>query len=197
MKHPTGLRSFAAVPIAIPLALCVFACAPPSSEPSEDDPLSGTAPVSAAEEPKALEGITAAHNAVREAVEPAPKVPLPPLVWDEDVAAVAQAYAERCVYGHSQGDYGENLFAQAGKEATADEVVKAWADESSLYDYGTGSCAGKCGHYTQIVWRDSTRVGCGVANCTTGSPFGPEFPNWQYWVCNYDPPGNWKGEKPY
>ncbi|MEM6522020.1 MAG: CAP domain-containing protein, partial [Cyanobacteria bacterium P01_C01_bin.70] len=44
-------------------------------------------------------------------------------------------------------------------------VVAAWVAEKADYDYASNSCAsGKvCGHYTQIVWRETTAVGCGVA----------------------------------
>ncbi len=139
------------------------------------------------------------HNDARAAARPAPTPALRPLAWDDDLAEVAQAYADRCKYGHSMGEYGENLFAQAGKQVTPEEAMGAWAAEIKDYDHATGTCAAgaKCGHYTQMVWRDTTRVGCGVADCTTGSPFGSDFPTWQYWVCNYDPIGNWQGEKPY
>ena len=44
-----------------------------------------------------------------------------------------------------------------------------------------------CGHYTQVVWRKSLRVGCGMATCGAT----------EVWVCNYDPAGNWDGERPY
>lgn len=197
MNAPTVVRGLTGALGAAWVALLLASCAPCSAEEREPDPTSAVAPVADADEPASVAGVTAAHNAVRASVDPAPSAPLPPLAWDDDLAAVAQAYADRCVYGHSQGEFGENLFAQANEDAAAEEVVRAWADEASLYDYGTGACSGKCGHYTQIVWRDSTRVGCGVASCATNSPFGSDFPTWQYWVCNYDPPGNWKGEKPY
>lgn len=177
------------------LAVSLAGCTPGGSEDTFEEDDSGHANLETGE-PEALAGVTAAHNKVREGITPAPSVPLSPLIWDEELATVAGDYAEKCKYGHSQGEYGENLFAQAGKVATAEEAVGAWAEEVTDYDYETGKCTGKCGHYTQIVWRDSSRVGCGVAFCKTGSPF-EGFTDWQYVVCNYDPPGNWIGEKPY
>lgn len=184
------------------LGLSLTACAPEHGDDEEDgsELASESHSVNEAGESEAMSGMTEAHNAVRASVEPAPATPLPPLTWSDQLASVAQAYADGCVYRHSQGEYGENLFAQANKQATPEEVVEAWGPkEASSYDYATGTCApnAKCGHYTQIAWRDSTRVGCGVAHCTTGSPWGAEYPEWEYWVCNYDPPGNWQGEKPY
>jgi hypothetical protein len=77
--------------------------------------------------------------------------------------------------------------------------VAAWGGEASFYDYATNSCsAGKdCGHYTQIVWRDSVRAGCAHHTCTTNSPFGAQNPSWDFWVCDYEPPGNVVGQRPY
>ena len=40
----------------------------------------------------------------------------------------------------------------------------------------------------KIVWSNTTEVGCGMALCSDNS---------QFWVCNYTPPGNYRGQKPY
>ena len=48
-----------------------------------------------------------------------------------------------------------------------------------------------CGHYTQVVWRNTTEIGCGVATCKEGAL------TWDIWICNYAPPGNIAGQKPY
>ncbi len=143
-------------------------------------------------------GITAAHNAARAAASPAPNPPLTPLTYDGTVAATAQAWANNCMFVHSHGQYGENLFAGAGATYSPADVVGSWVGEDANYDYATNTCASGqvCGHYTQVVWASSLRLGCGVANCTANSPF-KGFTNWQLWVCNYDPPGNFVGEKPY
>jgi hypothetical protein len=147
-------------------------------------------------EPAPMTGITADHNAARAAVMPAASPAIPPLTWSSDVAATAQSWANGCQFMHSGGKYGENLYATSGTSPPSD-VVNSWVSESKDYDYATNSCANNavCGHYTQVVWRDSQRLGCGVATCTTNSPFGGG--SWQLWVCNYDPPGNYVGEKPY
>jgi hypothetical protein len=155
---------------------------------------------SAASEPAELAGITQAHNDARAAVDPPASAPMPPLAWDADLAAIAQGYAEKCVFEHSGApNLGENLYANTGS-TTPVEVVAGWVSEVADYDYATNSCDPNskfgCGHYTQVVWADSLRLGCGVASCTTNSPFGSSE-TWQNWVCNYDPPGNWVGEKPY
>ena len=82
---------------------------------------------------------------------------------------------------------GENLFEVVGPPADENQVVDAWAAERSAYDYRKNSCSARCGHYTQIVWRDTRQVGCGVAQKNRR----------EIWVCNYDPPGNIMGERPY
>jgi len=119
------------------------------------------------------------------------------LTWDPALASVAQAYAENCVFEHSGGPYGENLYANTGLTQPA-TIVEDWVSEVADYDYASNSCDGGavCGHYTQVVWADSTKLGCGVAVCSQNSPFG-SGQDWQNWVCNYDPPGNWVGEQPY
>jgi pathogenesis-related protein 1 len=126
------------------------------------------------------------HNAVRAGVG------IPPLQWSEHLSAVAQNWANTLVsrrkFEHSPDNrYGENLFDISGQAATPALAVKFWAAEARNYDYASNSCRGMCGHYTQIVWRDSKNVGCAVARAG-----GREV-----WVCNYDPPGNWLGRRPY
>jgi pathogenesis-related protein 1 len=150
-------------------------------------------------EPADETGMTAAHNAARAAVNPPANPAIPPLTWSSTVATSAQAWADKCMFMHSGNPlYGENIYAGAGSEATPQQVVDSWAGEAKDYDYATNTCnAGAvCGHYTQVVWRKSTMLGCGVTNCTTNSPFSG-FTNWQFWVCEYSPPGNFNGEKPY
>src|SRR5436309_1082823 len=135
-----------------------------------------------------------AHNTVRRNAQPPPPSPLPALTWSSEAAGVAQAWADNCTYQHNarRGTRGENIAADS-PPGTFDlgKVVTAWASEIQYYDYATNSCASRqeCGHYTQIVWRDTLRVGCAHRTCTTNSPFGAQFPNWEFWVCDYEPPG--------
>lgn len=142
-----------------------------------------------------------AHNAVRAQATPAPREALPPLTWSPEAAQVAEKWAKECTFEHNgnRGRLGENLAAATLDTWTTEQMVRGWASESADYDYATNTCAaGKvCGHYTQLVWRKTTGVGCATRTCTTNSPFGSRFPTWQLWVCNYTPPGNVVGEKPY
>jgi pathogenesis-related protein 1 len=151
-------------------------------------------------EPAAFSGITAQHNATRSSATPTPSPPLDPLCWSNSVSAHAQAWADTCTFGFdpSLGTLGEgqNFYAAAvGVGLPAQDAEPAWVSEAANYDYATNSCsAGSCGHYTQVVWRSTDFLGCGIKHCTTNSPVGS---NWTIVVCNYQPPGNVNGQRPY
>ncbi len=143
------------------------------------------------------------HDQVRAGATPAPSPPLPEMQWSDQVESVAAEWASRCMYQHNagRGDLGENIAASSpGYWPTIAGVVQAWASEAPDYDYASNTCNAPadrtCGHYTQIVWRSSTLVGCAYARCTQNSPF-TGFPTWDFWVCDYSPPGNWVGQRPY
>jgi uncharacterized protein YkwD len=139
------------------------------------------------------------HNQVRANASPAPSPALTPLAWSDTVAQVAQSWAQQCQFAHNanRGDVGENIYASTGG-ATPAQVVSTWASESADYDYASNTCAPSkvCGHYTQLVWRSTQSLGCGKATCTVNSPF-PGFTQWELWVCDYQPPGNLSGQRPY
>ena len=151
--------------------------------------------------------MTAAQNTVRANASPTPVPPLDPFCWSSTVASTAQAWANGCQFAHNPAlgslNYGENIYATAFSGSPPPgynppiDAVNSWASEAADYDYSTNSCSGVCGHYTQLVWRSSERVGCGLTNCSTNSPFGPSFPNWTLVVCDYSPPGNYIGQQPY
>ncbi len=87
----------------------------------------------------------------------------------------------------ADGPFGENLYEVSGGSSTPAEVVSAWASEEVSYDQATNTCTARCGHYTQVVWRTTKLMGCGVARNARR----------EVWVCDYDPHGNTVGEKPY
>ncbi|XP_043716056.1 pathogenesis-related protein 1A-like [Telopea speciosissima] len=127
------------------------------------------------------------HNAARS------DVGVGSMTWDDTVAAYAQNYANQragdCAHKHSGGQYGENIAWNSG-DMSATDAVKLWVDEKAYYDYNSNSCAEgqQCDHYTQVVWRNSVKLGCGRVTCNSGGTFI---------TCNYDPPGNYVGERPY
>lgn len=143
--------------------------------------------------------ILTAHNQVRANATPTPSPPLPPLTWNAQAQAFAQAWVDGCDFRHNpsaSNTWGENLYASSGISTPA-QVVSDWAAEAADYSYATNTCApGKaCGHYTQLVWRTTTSVGCARKACTVNSPFGSG--PWWFWVCDYATPGNVLGQKPY
>jgi pathogenesis-related protein 1 len=190
------LDSLAPTVALIACALTIGACS--SSDAANDDlPAGAGGPATAGASADPIEdAILAAHNSARAAVSPAPASPIAPLSWSPDVAAAARAWADGCQFKHSGGKYGENIYASAGASTMANDVVASWVSEAKDYDYGANSCTATCGHYTQVVWQKSTTLGCAVRNCSTNSPF-KGFSQWQFWVCNYDPPGNFNGQRPY
>ena len=128
-----------------------------------------------------------AHNVVRA------QVGVEPIQWDEKLANYATQYANKrssdCLLLHSHGPYGENLAISTG-EMSGIEAVQMWVDEEQFYDYNSNTCVDDemCSHYTQVVWRNSMRVGCAKVSCNNEGTFI---------ICSYDPPGNFIGEWPY
>ena len=147
-------------------------------------------------------GVLESHNVTRR------KHGLQSLKWSEKLARYSKQWTDHlgsgshCQIRHRGGTppYGENLYrASALRWSTGERetlpvtiknVVKAWTDEEKWYDYNRNRCQpGKqCGHYTQIVWRKTTEVGCALKVCADKS---------QIWVCSYNPPGNFQGVRPY
>jgi pathogenesis-related protein 1 len=132
------------------------------------------------------QAMLAAHNAVRS------RVGVPPLVWSAQLADVARDWANHLIttgsFSHRPDNrHGENLYSISGGTASPAQVVSYWAEEVRGYDLHSNTCAGVCGHYTQIVWGKTRAVGCAVATDRRR----------EVWVCNYDPPGNVVGYRPY
>jgi pathogenesis-related protein 1 len=76
--------------------------------------------------------------------------------------------------------------------------VIGWSQECQDYDYENNKCPkGKmCGHFTQVVWAKSARLGCGMVFCD-GKENSEGHGRAELWVCNYDPPGNYIGQRPF
>jgi len=154
-------------------------------------------------EPAELAGITLAHNQVRAMINAGSA--LPALAWDASLAATAAAYVATCPDSDGDGlvDHndnrsvghpfyvGENIFASTNT-ASAAAAVTAWANERAHYHYDANTCdAGQaCGHYTQIVWRATEKLGCALHACP-----GLKYPSTI--VCDYGPGGNIGNQKPY
>jgi hypothetical protein len=125
------------------------------------------------------------------------------LKWDAALARDAEGWAEHlAVLGHLEHSVddaadtdpeGENLWAGTAGHYSVEAMSQYWADERRFYKHGVfpdSSTTGNLedvGHYTQMVWRSSTRVGCALVSGKTDD----------FFVCRYGEGGNVMGEKPY
>nr|XP_004649825.2 peptidase inhibitor 16 [Jaculus jaculus] len=138
------------------------------------------------------------HNLYRAQVSPAASNMLR-MRWDPELAAFAEAYAQKCVWGHNKerGRRGENLFAITDEGMDVPLAMEEWHQEREYYNLSAAACdpGQMCGHYTQVVWGKTERIGCGSHFCETLQ--GVEETNIQLLVCNYEPPGNVRGQRPY
>ncbi|KAM7319123.1 hypothetical protein ACRRTK_022235 [Alexandromys fortis] len=129
------------------------------------------------------------HNFYRAQVSP-PASDMLQMRWDDDLAAFAKAYAQKCVWGHNKerGRRGENLFAITDEGMDVPLAVGNWFEEREHYNLSTATCdpGQMCGHYTQVVWSKTERIGCGSHFCE--SLHGVEEANIHLLVCNYEPP---------
>ncbi|KAL9238524.1 hypothetical protein vseg_012930 [Gypsophila vaccaria] len=129
------------------------------------------------------------HNVARS------KVGVPPLVWNQTLAVYAEEVANTrkssCAPRNSGGPYGENTLVSYVFKA--DQAVGMWVNESRYYDPKSNTCtdgSDDCRHYTQVVWSRSVGLGCATTLCAPSWPFS-------FYVCEYYPPGNIQGQKPY
>ncbi|KAF2236439.1 PR-1-like protein [Viridothelium virens] len=138
------------------------------------------------------------------------------VAWDADLAATAQDVANMCNWTHvttaNGGGYGQN-YGASPSGSTIEDAIEMWYSETTMFPdsyYGQLSPANRgctveadgsfsCpeyGHFTQMIWKASTKIGCAIADCSGGyvggtdsaAPSGSEDPVFQ--VCNYSPAGN-------
>jgi uncharacterized protein YkwD len=134
------------------------------------------------------------HNKARK------EVGAPDLIWSNDLATFAQQWAnhlaEECKMKHRPRTgkwvqkYGENIFWGSSTVYTVTDACKSWYSEKENFTGPTftGHEANVVGHYTQMIWRKTTKLGIGIAKCSGGGVII---------VANYDPPGNYLGENAY
>jgi hypothetical protein len=128
------------------------------------------------------------HNAARAALGQ------PALVWDDGLARDAKRYAQvlartgnfRHAIQPKRDPQGENLWTGTRGAYAYAEMIGHWVDERRMWkrgvtpDFATTGRWEDVAHYTQIVWRGTTRVGCALASNRSDD----------YLVCRYAPPGN-------
>ncbi|KAK5895219.1 hypothetical protein CesoFtcFv8_011832 [Champsocephalus esox] len=137
------------------------------------------------------------HNHYRGQVSPSASAMMP-LKWDANLKVIAEGYAAKCIWNHNPDlmETGENLFAGTGP-LDIREALEKWFLEHLDHDFQNNSCTEDklCGHYTQMVWADTHRVGCAFHFCNNME--GLDWERVSYLVCNYYPPGNFEEERPY
>jgi hypothetical protein len=137
--------------------------------------------------------IVQAHNKYRA------EVGVPPIQWSSDLANHAQEWANyltnNLLFQHSgAAGEGENLWAGTSGAFSFTQMIDTFGNEKRNFTYGafpnvssTGSWF-DVGHYTQLVWRNTTYVGCAGADGRDGT---------YRLVCRYSPPGNYTGQAAY
>jgi len=129
------------------------------------------------------------------------------MTWDEELARVAQTHADQCVFDHDCSDcrrvarfkVGQNLYTQSQShrknlELDWGNAIKEWYNEVSDVPRSTAKSYRfnfATGHYTQIVWAKTSKVGCGVSMYKDGPWFTALF------TCNYGPAGNFRQAEMY
>jgi hypothetical protein len=120
-----------------------------------------------------------------------------PIYWDTSLAAAADTYAAELArtsrWGHSPAavrpGQGENLWMGTRGAFSVDQMIGSWVGEGPWFRPGifpnvtrTGDWS-EVGHYTQIIWRGTTRVGCALRSSD----------RYDFLVCPYSPAGNVMG----
>jgi hypothetical protein len=112
------------------------------------------------------------------------------LGWSVQLAAAAQQYAATCTpdpndptrFGHSSPSdrpgQGESL--AWGPGLSGNGAATMWYNEVGSYNFDAPVWSGQVGHFTQMVWRTTTQIGCASATCGGDT----------LWVCRYTPAGN-------
>lgn len=140
--------------------------------------------------------LLSAHNHERAARD------IAPLNWDTGLAQSAQVWADELArtgaFKHSPSGRGyrregENIWGGTPNAFTPEAMVSFWIQEKGHFVPGTfprNSATGNVGdvsHYTQIVWRRTNAVGCGMSRGTDE----------EILVCRYSEPGNIRGYHPF
>ncbi|HEY0626227.1 MAG TPA: CAP domain-containing protein [Allosphingosinicella sp.] len=174
------------------LAASTFGCAAPAPVTyAQGGPFQRAAPAPASA--NLTSRLLAAHNIERA------RVGAPPLRWDAALAAAAAAYGptlsrlgrlEHSARASRPGQR-ENLWMGSRGRYSPEQMVGSWASERQWFRPGTFPNVSSTGnwldvsHYTQMIWRTTTNVGCAVHSDA----------RMDYLICRYSPPGNVDGRR--
>jgi Cysteine-rich secretory protein family len=135
-----------------------------------------------------------------------------PLTWSDSLATDAQNWAnylatlgimcgpQGCEPKAPHGANNENIAlgyvfpAEFGRTSPA-EYAQRWADEKVQYNAGQRSGLG-IGHYTAMVWKTTSEVGCGFVAGAVPDELG-RGGGTDFLVCRYNPPGNIASQAPF
>ncbi|KDR14384.1 Venom allergen 3 [Zootermopsis nevadensis] len=122
------------------------------------------------------------------------------ITWDDELATVAQRWANQCTFQHdtcrSVGRFyvGQNIYMSRTGGVTPNgqqdwnAAVQAWYNEVTLFSKNSINpfqFSSSTGHYSQVLWADTYKVGCGFTAYTYSSTYYGKL-----YVCNYGPGGN-------
>ncbi|KAJ7329840.1 hypothetical protein JRQ81_016014 [Phrynocephalus forsythii] len=158
------------------------------------------------EDKKFIQDCVNHHNSFRSNVDPSASNMLQ-MTWDPALAKTARAWAKKCQFAHNIHlktpqkvhpyftPVGENIWTGSVSLFSVKAALSSWYNEVHDYNYESQACAKVCGHYTQVVWATSYKVGCAVQFCPRVSGF-ERLSNGAHFICNYGPAGN-SPRKPY
>ena len=128
------------------------------------------------------------------------------ITWDTSLASLAATSATECTtepatFQKEHGNVGQTSYYTISNRIInlTKGIIDLWYNGKTHYTYDTMECApGKyCGNYLQVVWADTTGIGCAIHHCSTPSPSEQERDEpWWLMVCKYQP-GWVAGENPY
>ncbi|XP_046998606.1 venom allergen 5-like [Schistocerca americana] len=160
--------------------------------------------------------VVEAHNRLRDRVaagrerrgRPGPQPPaadMNTLVWDDELARIAQRWADQCTFGHDscrdveRFTVGQNVYLSSTtgpiRGAEWSTAVQAWYDEVRAFsknNINKYQFSAATGHYSQVVWGNTKYIGCGYTVYNETSRWTT-----QLYVCNYGPSGNFIGRRVY
>jgi uncharacterized protein YkwD len=112
-----------------------------------------------------------------------------PLIEDKELDEIAQNYSEKISITNDLNnskntfngeELGESLFS-CSRPIEASKLVDNWYRIGQNYDESNP----KASHYTQMIWKNSQKIGVGITQSNTG---------YFYIVANYYPGGNIEGQ---
>nr|XP_009910878.1 PREDICTED: glioma pathogenesis-related protein 1-like [Haliaeetus albicilla] len=115
--------------------------------------------------------------------------------WDAALARTARAWANKCIFEHNVylsqkhqchpnfTSIGENIWVGSHQAFHVADAIKSWYNEVRFYIFAVQKCSKVCGHYIQVVWDNSYKIGCAVTLCREVAGIR----NAVNFVCNYSP----------